>query len=921
MTGFLSILKLKSLEEYIKKYRDALIIQTGSGGYQFYYGIPAGMAHNLRNSTNINGIKGLDVRGNGGYVVAPGSIHPNGNEYKIIHGSLSTIPFMPDELYALWYFHDHPDLSEDDFNESRTTININDDRLSLLVKTAAMIFKKTPDNEGNELLMAFSGAMALRDIGIEETKLILKDAANLNHWNGKINYATVQDSYKRVEMQKSGHVPDSEKFKTYVKGYTTLKRIIMENKQNYAENCGEIIRSLEAIFEHLDDSIQIINSAYDNNDDLSIETMKNLYKSITKMDLKQLELDNAILKLKKIVYVSISSLLHATRLKHKGKDGITIIDDEIYIKVGKTYKSDSNNAYIKSILNEIFNNNLSSRAKLEIITQIGDLCRTVDYDDAMSFIKFKNDFIYNLKTQEIKKFIGDLFVIKQFNFDYNPDAECPLWLNFINTSIRSDDIPVLQEFIGYTLHHDLPAQNFLILKGPTRSGKGTTLRLLSKMLGEVNISSIPASTLFAKYDIGHDLSSLEGKLANIDGEVPPQELKNIANLKKLSGKDTIHANEKYQIPHDFLYLGKLIFALNSLPEIELNDEEISSFFSRILIINYIKSHIDDQNTDLDIELSEEISGTFNWAISGLKRLKSNNFRFSITQRLEDKQRLYILESDPLKVFSDEKIIPGDCEYEPKALYTMFNKFCSDNNIDPSMNVRSLRSFQLKLSDKLQTREDLNFQKVRKGHNMTTYYCGFCIKNEENKGPDGEDNKNPPKGNKDPENFNTGSLQEGTVKQSLMEEQELKNLEKNKNSGLSEELQAQATQKIFELLESEYEPVHELDNIRRNLNYLSDEQFKILIDAMIKSSIVKMDGRRLEKIKSDPEKPSKELIYRKSVELATDLPIEDSYTRSEWHYYAFDNAKINLESKAWIKFSMKSQEVPKKEFENMRGARL
>ena len=202
LSGFLKILKLNSLDEYIKKYSDALIIKTGSGGYHFYYGIPVGLDHNLRNTININSIQGLDVRGNGGYVVSPGSIHPNGNKYEIIHGSLSNIPLMPEELYRFWYSHDHPNLAEDDFNEPKTPVNLNDDRLSLLVKTGAMIFKKPPVNEGHELLMAFSGAMALRDIDIEKTKLILKDAANFNHWTGKINFATVQDSYNRVKLQK-----------------------------------------------------------------------------------------------------------------------------------------------------------------------------------------------------------------------------------------------------------------------------------------------------------------------------------------------------------------------------------------------------------------------------------------------------------------------------------------------------------------------------------------------------------------------------------------------------------------------------------------------------------------------------------------------------------------------------------------------
>ena len=246
--GFLKILKLNTLDDYLKKYPDALIVQTGSGGYHIYFGIPPGLDHNLSIATNINGIKGLDVRGNGGYVVAPGSIHPNGNEYKIIHGSLAQIPFMPDELYNFWYSHDHPEAFSDDFNEAKMPLNLDDKILNLDIETTAMIFKKTPVNEGNNLLMAHAGAHALRGVSIENEKLILKEAAALNHWNGKINFSTVNDSYKRVEMQKYGRIPEKEKSKTLVKGYTTLKRIITENKENYPDY-DKILKNLNEIFE------------------------------------------------------------------------------------------------------------------------------------------------------------------------------------------------------------------------------------------------------------------------------------------------------------------------------------------------------------------------------------------------------------------------------------------------------------------------------------------------------------------------------------------------------------------------------------------------------------------------------------------------------------------------------------------------
>ena len=49
---------------------------TGGGGRHFYFAHPGGL---IRNRTGL--AQGIDVRGEGGYIVAPPSIHPSGRPY------------------------------------------------------------------------------------------------------------------------------------------------------------------------------------------------------------------------------------------------------------------------------------------------------------------------------------------------------------------------------------------------------------------------------------------------------------------------------------------------------------------------------------------------------------------------------------------------------------------------------------------------------------------------------------------------------------------------------------------------------------------------------------------------------------------------------------------------------------------------
>lgn len=56
-----------------------LAVETGGGGIHFYYHTPA--ESEVRNRAGVLHRR-IDVRGEGGYIVAPPSLHPNGRRYK-----------------------------------------------------------------------------------------------------------------------------------------------------------------------------------------------------------------------------------------------------------------------------------------------------------------------------------------------------------------------------------------------------------------------------------------------------------------------------------------------------------------------------------------------------------------------------------------------------------------------------------------------------------------------------------------------------------------------------------------------------------------------------------------------------------------------------------------------------------------------
>lgn len=68
---------LETLQIEHGKLPDTPTVLTGGGGFHFYFRHPGGVVSNSASQVG----QGIDVRGEGGYVIAPPSIHESGNRY------------------------------------------------------------------------------------------------------------------------------------------------------------------------------------------------------------------------------------------------------------------------------------------------------------------------------------------------------------------------------------------------------------------------------------------------------------------------------------------------------------------------------------------------------------------------------------------------------------------------------------------------------------------------------------------------------------------------------------------------------------------------------------------------------------------------------------------------------------------------
>ncbi len=116
-------------------------VTTGGGGQHLYFAVPG---VTIRNSASKLG-KGLDVRGDGGYVVAPPSVHQSGQRYAW-HGD-APVAEAPASLVAL--------LAASDKASAR-------ERRSALGGWPTLVTERVREGERNETIASLAGLLLRR---------------------------------------------------------------------------------------------------------------------------------------------------------------------------------------------------------------------------------------------------------------------------------------------------------------------------------------------------------------------------------------------------------------------------------------------------------------------------------------------------------------------------------------------------------------------------------------------------------------------------------------------------------------------------------------------------------------------------------------------------------------------------------------
>lgn len=259
--------------------------------------------------------------------------------------------------------------------------------------------------------------------------------------------------------------------------------------------------------------------------------------------------------------------------------------------------------------------------------------------------------------------------------EYDPDAECSQFREFVDDVVRPQDLKTLQEYAGYCLcHWGQPYKRAAILLGPQDSGKSTFLNVILGLLGQQNVSS---ENLDALVNSRWGTAEIYRKLANITNELDTNALETVGTFKTLVGGDgQLTAERKGQNKFQFQPTAKHLFAANRVPPAKGADDAFHERWLHIRFPETIPKH--EQVRDLDEKLLDELPGVLNWAIEGYERLLEQD-GFSNDPIVGDKRDMWEAYGNSIKRFKHSGLqITGDSEdvIVKKIAHTGYATFCN-----------------------------------------------------------------------------------------------------------------------------------------------------------------------------------------------------------------------------------------------------
>ena len=290
------------------------------------------------------------------------------------------------------------------------------------------------------------------------------------------------------------------------------------------------------------------------------------------------------------------------------------------------------------------------------------------------------------------------FCLNRLKVAYNEDASKPeRFLSFLNDLLYPEDIPTLQEFLGYCLLPTNKAQKMMVITGNGGEGKSRLGLVMRSILGDNmnngSIQSLEKNRFFR--------ANQEYKLLMVDDDMKMAALPETSYLKTmvtLEGKMDVEWKGK-QGEQRIIYCRFLCFGNGPLTA--LYDRSFG-FHRRQLILS-VKDRDANRVDDpyLSDKLEMEAEGIFLWMLEGLNRLIANNYNFTESEQAQKNLEEAFADSNNIPAFLESSgyiRFEEGCQATSVHIYTAYLRWCKDN-LEKPLSANTFKQYLKQNADK------------------------------------------------------------------------------------------------------------------------------------------------------------------------------------------------------------------------------
>ncbi|MCH8083452.1 MAG: primase C-terminal domain-containing protein [Myxococcales bacterium] len=553
----------------------------------------------VRNATNLGGYSGLDLRGDGGYVVAPPSNHVRGGEYRWGDGNepdQAQIAPLPTWLLEL------PD--GDRQSENRRIANR---------------YGRIPEGSRNETLARLAGSMRHRGMGVEamEAALLAENACRCDP-----------------------PLPDAE-----VRG---IAQSISRYPPGYGDSGNSATRD-----EHLTDLGNAHRLVRLHGGDLRYCHALKVWFVWDGRRWCRDETDEVIRRAKATVPTIYAEAAHAA-------------DQEARETIAKWAVRSEARMFIKNMITLA-----ESEPGIHVLSQ------SLDAD--LWALNVLNGTI-DLRTGILRPHRRDDLITKLAPVEYDPDARSELLDRFLRRALPDAGTRrFAQKGAGYSLLGETGEDKIIIVRGPTRTGKGTFQDAVAAALGDYAMTAGLGD--FEQRDRARgpqpEIVRLRGARLVSVYETSRRLKLSASLLKSVAGSDPITVRDLYAKPITFLPQFTLWIATNHRPSIPDDDDAL---WERICELPF-RASIPPEERDPAVraELRDpKASGAavLAWAVEGCLAYQAEGLE--APEIVQQATQEYREEMDPLREFISDCCVLGErCWVSSAALRKEYESWCKE----------------------------------------------------------------------------------------------------------------------------------------------------------------------------------------------------------------------------------------------------